>query len=1140
MLPISSFRLFAFLLTLLTLAACGGSSNAPDEPDPPPAGPAPVLVSIADATALEGDSAAADLLFTVTLSAVASSDVSVDYASADGSADQADYTAVSGQLTIPAGQTSATIAVAVSGDTDIELDEDFTMGLTNPVNASLGTAIGVGTLENDDFSEISIADASVDEGNSGATLLSFAVTLDRPNPVDVTVDYASSDVTALAGSDYTSLAGTLTVSAGDTAATINIEVTTETDVETDEQLIINLLNPSATARIADDEAIGVIVNDDLPLVSIAPASVVELDTGVRALTLPLSLDHAATENIIVFYDTSDGTAEAGSDYTATSGSITVQSGDVSASISIDTLGDTDVENTEDFLVTLTSVQGPALLGLASASGSILDNDGPEGAPQLSGSSVGVTEGDAGTTVLNFTIFLSRVVPDDVRVDFATMDGSATAGQDYVAAAGTAVIAGGSTSVIVPVTVNGDTDEESNETFSLLLSNASAGIGILTPSIAGSIVDDDTPSQTPSRITISDASVLEGDSGLTDLVFSVTLDMAATATITADFATEDSSALAGSDYEAASGTVTFVPGETATSLTVAVIGDTFSEDDEAFRVRLSNITGDATFARSLANGRILTDEPLVRLSISDASGEEGDAGSSDQVFTVSLDQAAVSNVSFDFATADDTAIAGEDYLSTSGSLQILAGDTSADIAVSVTGDTDNEPDETYSMLLSNFSANAVVSNSTAIGTIVNDDGTPGWQTPEVIGDGYTVSLDVDSAGNAAAVFFSTDRTPTFDVPIVAARLSGGAWQTPVQVGLSSSTANREPRMARLGGGAFVVSWISFPTVESSVYTPGAGWAPAEVSQESGFYLEAAGNNSGQALVAWEGFGNNLDPSDIYRNGYESGSWGIAEFAENDDSGSARTPLVAIDDDGNRFVHWYQQFADPALSGTYFDYYDATLGAWNGATLIPELLFASNEYVGMAGPGRPAVAAQMQGFGNNEDSVELWIYDPSSNSWASAGAVETSVESAVIPEFAAAANGDIFVAWLQQPSSGEYNVWANRYDAASDTWVGQQLLENADGTVRPFDGGLDVAADLDGNAIVTWSQNVAPPGGFDFRIRASRYSATDGTWSPPEQIDDDNQSASAFAPRIGMDSSGNAVVVWYYDGIREVGAARYIAP
>ena len=1140
MLQISSFRPSAFLLTLLTLTACGGSSNAPDEPDPPPAGPAPILVSIADATAREGDSAAADLLFTVSLSAAASSDVSVDYGSADGSADQADYTAVSGQLTIAAGQTSATIAVPVSGDTDIELDEDFTIGLTNPVNASLGTAVGVGTVENDDFSEISIADASVDEGDSGVSQLSFNVTLDRPNPVDVTVDYASSDVTALAGSDYTSMAGTLTVSAGDTAVTINIEITTETDVETDEQLLINLLNPSATARIADDEAIGVIINDDLPLVSIGPASVVELDTGVRALTLPLSLDQAATENIIVFYDTSDGTAESGSDYTATSGSITIQSGDVSASISIDTLGDTDVENTEDFLVTLTSVQGPALLGLASASGSILDNDGPEGAPQLSGSSVGVVEGDAGSTALNFTILLSQVVPNDISVDFVTIDGSATAGQDYVATSGTAIIPGGSTSVTVPVTVNGDTDEESNETLSLLLSNASAGIDILTPSIASSIVDDDTPTQTPSRITISDASVLEGDSGLTDLVFSVTLDMAATATITADYATEDSSALAGSDYEAASGTVTFVAGETATSLTVAVIGDTFSEDDEAFRVRLSNITGDATFARSLANGRILTDEPLVRLSISDASGEEGDAGSSDQVFTVSLDQAAVSNVSFDFATADDTAIAGEDYLSASGALQIPAGDTSVDIAVSVTGDTDNEPDETYTMSLSNFSANAVVTSSSAIGTIVNDDGTPGWQTPQVLGDGYTVSLDVDSAGNAAAVFFGTDRTPTFDIPVLVSRLNGGAWQTPEQVGLSSSAADREPRVSRLGGGGFVASWINFPTVDSSVYTPGVGWAPAEVSQDPGFFLESAGNNSGQVLVAWEGMGNNFDPSDIHRNLYESGSWGIAEFGENDDTGSARTPLVAIDDDGNRFVHWYQQFADPALTGTYFDYYDAALGAWTGQTLIPELAFARNEYAGMAGP-RPAVAAQMRGFGNNADSVELWIYDPSSNSWASAGAVETSVQSAVLPEFAAAANGDIFVAWLQQPVSGEYDVWANRYDAASNTWVGQQLLENADGSAQPSDGGLDIAVAPDGNAIVTWSQNVAPPGGFDFRIRASRYSATDGTWSPPEQIDDGDKNVNAFRPRIGMDSSGNAVVVWYYDGgTREIGAVRYIAP
>ena len=583
---------------------------------------------------------------------------------------------------------------------------------------------------------------------------------------------------------------------------------------------------------------------------------------------------------------------------------------------------------------------------------------------------------------------------------------------------------------------------------------------------------------------------------------------------------------------------------ATTITVLAIGDTFSEDDETFRVRLNNLTGDATFARSSGIGTILTDEPLVRLSIADAGGEEGDAGSADQLFTVSLDIAAANAVSFDFATADDTATAGDDYEAASGSLQIPAGDLSVNIAVPINGDTDNEPDEAYTLTLSNVSSNAVVLNTVATGTIVNDDGTPGWQTPQLIGTGNDdISVDMDSAGNAAAIFTGPSDPVTFNNPVFVAQFSGGAWQSPVEVGEVRRVPSRQPRVAVLGGGDIVAAWIESTQVDSSIFTAGGTWADADIAADGGFFLELDGNESGEAIVTWEGNGNNLDPSDIVRNYIDItvGSWGVPEFADTDDTGSARTPLAAIDADGNRMLHWYQTFSDPALTGAYFDYYDAAIGAWTGPTLVPQLQFGSNEYLGMLGPGRPAVAAQMRGFGGNEDSVELWVYDPGSNTWVTAGAVETSAEASVLPKFAADPNGNIFVAWMQQPTSGEYDTYVNRYDAASNTWGIPVSLESAPGTVWPFDDGIDVAVDAGGNAIVVWSQNIAPPGDpLNYRVRASRYTEADGLWSPAEQIDDGTRTEPALGPDVAMDASGNAVVVWFYDGAVEVGAARYIAP
>ena len=476
--PLIQSKSLFLLLLFLTLAACGSGGGGNE--DPPPQGSGPVTVSIGDVTAAEGDSGSADTLFTVSLSAAASSAVTVDYASADGSADQNDYTAVSGQLTIAAGQTSATVAVSVTGDTDIEADEDFTLGLTNPVNASLGNAVGVGRIENDDFPLITVADTSVTEGDIGTTTMTFDVTLDRPGAGAITVDYASSDAAAIAGQDYTTASGTLTINAGDTAAVIDVTVAAETVIEVDEQFVINLLNASPNARFADDEALGLIINDDFPRVSIGPSSVTELDTGVRTLAMPLTLDAAATADLVISYETADATATAGDDYIAASGTVTVPTGDTAASIAIDTVGDTDVENTESFLVTLTAVQGPAVIDQSSATGTILDNDG-QGGPRLSSASSSIVEGNSGTVLMTFNVLLDPMLADDTSFDYATMDVSATEGQDYVATSGTATIAAGSTSTSVAVTVNGDTDEENDESLLLLLSNASAGVSILTAS-----------------------------------------------------------------------------------------------------------------------------------------------------------------------------------------------------------------------------------------------------------------------------------------------------------------------------------------------------------------------------------------------------------------------------------------------------------------------------------------------------------------------------------------------------------------------------------------------------------------------------------------------------------------------------------
>ncbi len=1128
-------RFFGLLVSGVTLAACGGGGSGGDDGG---GSPTPTTVSINPASLDEGDNGSSSLAFTVSLNQAANSDVTVAFETADSSATASDYVAASGTVTVSAGATSTTIAVDVLGDTEIETDEEFTVALSNAVNASIGTGVAVGTIVNDDFVLLSISDASIDEGDGGSSMLNFAVTLDRPAIDDVTVDFASSNVIAEAGDDYAAGNDTLTIPAGDTLAVIGIEIFGDTNLETDEQLIVNLLNPSDNAEIADDEGIGLIVNDDLPVVQINPASTIELDAGTRSVAVGVESNGTSAAEIIINYTTENGTAIAGSDYTNSSGSVTIAAGDTTASIPVDVIGDTVEEDSEAFQVRITSIQGMAELDPSRdrARVTILDNDGAASGPQLFALNAGEEEGDSGSRSLSFVILLDEAQGNDVSVDYSTADVSAVAPGDYTAASGTATIVAGETETTVEVSINGDTDPEPNESLQLTLSNATPGISITTPTRTGSIIDDDTMIMPVPRIRIENASVLEGDSGTTDMSFSVSLSEASTSVVTVDYVTQADSATEDVDYTATSGTLSFGIGETGKTIDVPIVGDTFSEDDETFRVRLSGLTGDAQIERGLATGTILTDEPIARVSIADASQLEGDAGSSDLLFTVTLTVSSVAAVSFDYATSDGTATAGEDYTAISGSAQIAAGDTQLTLAVPVSGDPDNEPDETFALALSNLSLNASFVDENATGTLINDDGSPGWQAPEDLGRGREPDVAMDANGNGVAVF-NTDTDPALlDDAIGAALFENGAWQAPTQIA-QVSTRIDEPRAAMLDSGKAVALYsnLSVPNFESSIYTPGSGWAPQEIFTERAFNYDLASNASGDAIAVWEDPGNNNDPSDILRNEYTvvDGRFLGSELVETNDVIHAQRPLVAIDDAGNKLVYWRQD-------GAEYNYYDATLAQWTGAGQIPDLLFASNESLTMIGDGRAAIAVRQRGFANNPDSVEVWIYDPGSDEWTVSGPVENEAdEDAVLPAIVADDAGNLFVSFLLS-SSGFYDLYVNRYDAAADAWGGPVNVEGGNKSVWPSVTTHTIDTDASGNAIIVWSQDVAPPGEFHYRIRAARYSATDDEWSPAEQIDDETIDTGSFVPRIAMDDAGNAIVVWDYDDEYLVGTARYIAP
>lgn len=244
------------------------------------------------------------------------------------------------------------------------------------------------------------------------------------------------------------------------------------------------------------------------------------------------------------------------------------------------------------------------------------------------------------------------------------------------------------------------------------------------SFVGTIVD---PGVLPS-LSIGNASAAEGGA----LSFTVSLSEAASGTVTVDYSTADGSATAGSDYSGASGTLTFLAGETSKTITVNSLQDSSFEGNESFSVNLSNASG-AALADGQGDGTIIDDdpEPLPTVSIGDASANEGklntkgrNAGTpqyTDMTFTVTLSAASSQTVTVNYATADETAtVANNDYQAASGTVTFNPGETSKSITLTIVGDNDTEPDETFNVTLSGASG-ADIGDGTGVGTIVNDDG-----------------------------------------------------------------------------------------------------------------------------------------------------------------------------------------------------------------------------------------------------------------------------------------------------------------------------------------------------------------------------------------------------------------------------------
>jgi hypothetical protein len=344
-----------------------------------------------------------------------------------------------------------------------------------------------------------------------------------------------------------------------------------------------------------------------------------------------------------------------------------------------------------------------------ATGTILDNDVT---PTLSISDKSVNEGNTGTANTTFAVSLSAASGRTVTVSYATANGTATQPADYASTSGTLTFAPGDTNKNITVQIVGDTRDEADETLTLKLSNPS-NANITSDTATVTILDDDA---TPTLST-TDKSVTEGNSGTINALFTVTLSAASGRTVTVSYATANGTATQPADYTSTSGTLTFAPGDTSKTISVQVVGDTRSEGNETFTVNLSNPVN-ADLTTPTVTGTIIDDD-VPTLSIADRPVTEGNSGTTNALFTVSLSAPSTQTITVDYATANGTATQPVDYTSTSGTLTFAPGDTSKTISVPVVGDTAIEQDETFGVNLSTATFARIV-DSHGRGTILNDD------------------------------------------------------------------------------------------------------------------------------------------------------------------------------------------------------------------------------------------------------------------------------------------------------------------------------------------------------------------------------------------------------------------------------------
>ena len=568
--------------------------------------------------------------------------VTVDYATQDGSAKASvDYQPAVGTVIFNDGESSKSITLNVIDDSDYDPNEVFSLVLSNAQGgASLGAQLvaDITITDNDPAPPSGALVFSESNYSAGENSGSLSITVYRVNGDfgEVSVDYSSVDMTAVAGSDYQVASGTLSFADGVTAQTFTVAIKDDSVYEGDEFFRISLNNVQGGANIGAESTVQVtIIENDPPpptgLLEFKSASYMVTEDMV-AVALVVTRSGGSRGEITVNYSTSSNTAVAGIDFQGSSGNLVFPDGVTEQTIVIPLLDDQDYEGDEVFNVSL-SGDGSTLGSIASTQVVIQDNESAPsaGVLQFSGASYAVDEG--GASVL-LTVLRINGSYGDISVDYTTVDNTATAGFDYQNVMGRLSFADGETVQTISVPILDDRIYEGDERFDVSLSNVQGGAALGSIATATvNITDNETVPDSGSFQFSGDIyKVNEGD-GAVQISIMRTGGAAGEAFI--DYSTLDGAAISYEDFQPIAGTLVFSDGQSSKIVTVSVFDDQTVEGNESFFLKLANPVGATLSTSAQATVQILDNDSNINSGGVDSSGSGGGGGGSFDLYELAL-------------------------------------------------------------------------------------------------------------------------------------------------------------------------------------------------------------------------------------------------------------------------------------------------------------------------------------------------------------------------------------------------------------------------------------------------------------------------------------------------------------------------